>query len=409
MYDAVVIGARCGGAATAMLLARKGHRVLLVDRATFPSDIPHGHFIHRSGPTRLARWGLLDRVLATGCPPITSFTTDFGDFPLVGNDLSVDGVPFACGPRRAALDRVLVDAAVEAGAELRSGFSVESLTMDGGRVTGIRGGDRRAGASVTERARITIGADGRNSHVARAVGAPEYDTVPTLTCWYFSYWADVASESVEVYDCHGRACFAFPTNDNLFALLMAWPISELAMVRADIERQFLAAVDGLPALSERVRAGRRADRFYGATDLRNFFRKPYGPGWALVGDAGAHKDPYLALGICDAFRDAELLSDAIDDGLAGRRDIEDALQDFERRRNEASLPDYRLNLERARLGPIPPEQRALRAALHGNAEATRQFYLTIEGLAPREVFFAPENIGRLMAAARQRPSPVGQA
>jgi flavin-dependent dehydrogenase len=147
MYDAIVIGARCGGAATAMLLARKGHRVLLVDRATFPSDIPHGHFIHRSGPTRLAKWGLLDRVLATGCPAITSFTSDFGDFPLVGNDLSVDGVPFACGPRRTALDRVLVDAAVNAGVELREGFSVESLTMDGDRVTGIRGGDRRAGTS----------------------------------------------------------------------------------------------------------------------------------------------------------------------------------------------------------------------------------------------------------------------
>ena len=408
MYDAIVIGARCGGAATAMLLARKGHRVLLVDRATFPSDIPHGHFIHRSGPTRLARWGLLDRVIATGCPAITSFMTDFGDFQLVGNDLSIDGVPFACGPRRTALDRVLVDAAVEAGAELRTGFSVEALTMDGDRVTGIRGGDRRAGTSVTEHARITIGADGRNSHVARAVGAPEYEAVPSLTCWYFSYWADVPGESVEVYDRHGRVCFAFPTSDNLFAVFIAWPISELAVVRADIERQFLAAVDSLPGLAERVRAGRRADRFYGATDLRNFFRKPYGPGWALVGDAGAHKDPYLALGICDAFRDAEMISDAIDDGLAGRRDIEDALQDFERRRNEASLPDYRLNLERARFTPMPPEQRALRAALNGNDEATRQFYLTIEGLAPREVFFAPENIGRIMAAAGQRPSPVGR-
>jgi flavin-dependent dehydrogenase len=409
MYDAIVIGARCGGAATAMLLARKGHRVLLVDRATFPSDIPHGHFVHRSGPTRLARWGVLDRVIATGCPAITSFMSDFGDFPLVGNDLSVDGVPFACGPRRTALDRVLVDAAIEAGAELRAGFSVESLTMDGDRVTGIRGGDRRTGTSVAEHARITIGADGRNSHVARAVGAPEYEAVPSLTCWYFSYWADVPGESVEVYDRHGRVCFAFPTNDNLFAVFIAWPSSELAMVRADIERQFLAAVDSLPALSERVRAGRRADRFYGATDLRNFFRKPYGPGWALVGDAGAHKDPYLALGICDALRDAELISDAIDDGLAGRRDIEDALREFERRRNEASLPDYRLNLERARFTPIPPEQRALRAALKGNAEATRQFYLTIEGLAPREVFFAPENIGRIMAAARERPSPVAHA
>src|SRR5580765_7884216 len=174
MYDAIVIGARCSGAATAMLLARKGHRVLLIDRAMFPSDIPHGHLIHRGGPRRLASWGLLDRVIATGCPAITAMSSDLGDFSLGATNLAVDGVPVACGPRRTALDRVLGAAAVEAGAELRAGFSVEGLTTDGDGVTGIRGGDRRAGTSVTERGTLTIGADGRNSHVARAVGAPEY-------------------------------------------------------------------------------------------------------------------------------------------------------------------------------------------------------------------------------------------
>lgn len=398
MYDAIVIGARCGGAATAMLLARKGHRVLLVDRASFPSDIPHGHLIHRGGPKRLARWGLYDRIVATGCPALVSMTVDLGDFPLSAMDLAVDGVPVAIGPRRSALDRVLVDAAVEAGAEFRAGFSVEALAKEGDRVAGIRGGDRRAGTSVTERAAITIGADGRNSHVARAVGAAEYEQVPSLTCWYFSYWADVVGDSLELHDRHGRAIFAFPTNDHLFAVFVAWPISELAVVRADIERQFLAAIDGVPALAERVRAGRRADRFYGATDLRNFLRKPYGPGWALVGDAGCHKDPYLALGVGDAFRDAELLANAIDDGMSGRRGLEEALADYERQRNEATLPDYRMNLDRARFTPMPASERALRAALHGNRHATRQFFLTIEGLAPREAFFGSENMGRLMAA-----------
>ena len=404
MYDAIVIGARCAGAATAMLLARKGHRVLLVDRATFPSDIPHGHLIHRQGPQRLARWGLLDRVLQTGCPGLTTITTDMGDFPLVATEVSADGVPAACGPRRTALDRVLVEAAVEAGVELRAGFSVGGLPTDGGRVTGIRGGDRRSSTVVTERAAITIGADGRNSHVARSVEAPIYEEVPTLTCWYFSYWADAPSNGLEIYDRHGRVIFAFPTNDDLFAVFVAWPASELSMVRADIERQFLAAVDGVPSLAERVRAGRRADRFYGATDLRNYLRKPYGPGWALVGDAGCHKDPYLALGLCDAFRDAELLADAIDDASSGRIAVEDALADYERRRNAATLPDYRLNLERARFTPLPSEQRQLRAVLRGNAEATRQLFLTIEGFAPREQFFNPENMGRLFAAAAGAPA-----
>jgi flavin-dependent dehydrogenase len=403
MYDAIVIGARCSGAATAMLLARKGHRVLLVDRASFPSDIPHGHLIHHGGPKRLASWGLLDRVLATGCPAITSMSSDLADFSLGASNLAVDGVPVACGPRRTALDRVLVDAAVEAGAELRAGFSVEALTMDGDRVTGIRGGDRRAGTSVTERATLTIGADGRNSHVARAVAATEYEQEPSLTCWYFSYWADVPSETLEIHDRHGRAMFAFPTNDDLFAVFVAWPASELSLVRADIERQFLAALDGVPSLGERVRAGRRADRFYGATDLRNFLRKPYGPGWALVGDAGCHKDPYLALGITDAFRDAELLANAVDDGLSGRRDLGEALADYERRRNESTMADYRSNIERARFTPVTQTERMLRAALHANVEATRQFFLTVEALAPREVFFGPENMGRLMSAV---PQPV---
>jgi flavin-dependent dehydrogenase len=127
MYDVIVIGARCAGASTAMLLARKGYKVLVVDRATFPKDIPHGHFIHRQGPQLLHRWGLLDRIVATNCPPVTSFTTDDGGITLAGRNLMVDGVAFGYGPRRIVLDKILVDAAVEAGVELREGFTVESF------------------------------------------------------------------------------------------------------------------------------------------------------------------------------------------------------------------------------------------------------------------------------------------
>src|SRR5262245_20700116 len=117
MHDVIVVGARCAGASTAMLLARWGYRVLLVDRATFPSDIPHGHFIHRQGPRRLARWGLLDRIVATNCPATTTSVMDLGDSALVGTELTVDGVALGYGPRRSVLDKVLIDAAVEAGAE----------------------------------------------------------------------------------------------------------------------------------------------------------------------------------------------------------------------------------------------------------------------------------------------------
>jgi 2-polyprenyl-6-methoxyphenol hydroxylase-like FAD-dependent oxidoreductase len=182
MYDVIVVGARCAGSATALQLARKGHHVLLVDRASFPSDIPHGHFIHRHGPARLQRWGLLERIVATGCPPVRTMTTDFGDGALTGRDLEVDGVALGYGPRRAALDAVLVEAAVESGAELREHFVVEEFVTDGDQITGVRGHTGHDRALVTELATVTVGADGRNSRLARAVQAPAYEMTPPLTC-----------------------------------------------------------------------------------------------------------------------------------------------------------------------------------------------------------------------------------
>src|SRR5262245_8289941 len=164
MHDVIVIGARCAGAPTAMLLARKGYKVLLVDRATFPSDIPHGHFIHRHGPRRLASWGVLDRIIATNCPAVSSTVMDFGDFPLAATGLVVDDIALGYGPRRAILDQVLADAAIEAGVELRMGLNVEELTATGDRVTGIRG-RTSSGTPMTETASIVVGADGRRSRV----------------------------------------------------------------------------------------------------------------------------------------------------------------------------------------------------------------------------------------------------
>lgn len=403
MYDAIVVGARCAGAAAAMLLARKGYRVLLLDRATFPADIPHGHFVHRGGPARLARWGLLDRVLATGCPGLTTCTSDYGDYRLVGRDVAADGVPFACAPRRAALDAVLARAAAEAGAELRQGFVVDGYTRAGDRVTGIRGRALAGGGVWAESATITIGADGRNSRLARAVEAPAYEDTPPLSCWYFSYWSGVAADGLEVHVLGDRAIFAFPTNDDLFCVMVDWPAAHLPHVRADVERELMGVVDRVPDLSDRVRAGRREERSYGATDLPNFLRRPWGPGWALVGDAGCHKDPFLALGICDAFRDAELLADALDDAFAGRRPLHEALADYHRLRDEATLTDYRRNLHFARFLPPPPEFLALRAAVRGDPGAMRRLCLMTEGLLSREEFLTEGMRQRLSAAAPARP------
>ena len=401
MYDVIVSGARCAGAPTAMLLARMGYEVLLVDRATFPSDVPHGHLIHREGPHRLKAWGLLDRVAAT-TPPITTVTTDFGDHPLTGIGLGRDGVALGYGPRRWALDRILVDAAVEAGAELRTRFRVREFIAQGGRITGIRGRDPH-GRTVAEHAIVTVGADGRHSLLARTVEAAAYDETPPLACWYFSYWSGVADRGMELYHRNGTAIFAFPTTDGLTAVFVAWPMAALDAVRRDVEGRFLAALDQAPALGERIRAGRREERFLGAADLANFYRTPSGPGWALVGDAGFHKDPYLALGMSDAFRDAELLAEAIDAGLSGRRPIEEAMADYERLRNQASAADFRLNLELARLQPPSPEMTRVRAIVRGDQEATNRYFLAIHGLIPPEQFFNPTNLERL---ARRRAVAV---
>src|SRR3954447_10507126 len=137
-YDVIVVGARCAGSPVAMLMARKGYRVLVVDRATFPSDTISTHCVQPLGVAALKRWGLLNRLTASGCPPIDTFAFDFGPFTITGAPGTED-FPVAYAPRRILLDKMLVDAAAEAGAEVREGFNVESVVVDGDRVVGIRG------------------------------------------------------------------------------------------------------------------------------------------------------------------------------------------------------------------------------------------------------------------------------
>jgi flavin-dependent dehydrogenase len=304
-------------------------------------------------------------------------------------------VAWGYGPRRRQLDQVLVQAAIEAGAEFRPNFVVNGCIWDGEKLVGIRGRDKRRATNGREYAHITIGADGKNSFLAHDVGAPSYEEVPALTCWYFSYWSGVPTEGFELYVGNKRAIFSFLTNDNLFAIFIAWPTEEFHSVKADIEGQFMRAVDLFPEFAERVRSGRREERFYGTADLPNFLRCPFGPGWALVGDAGCHKDPIGALGICDAFRDSDFLVDAVHEGLTGQRPLGEALMSYERRRNEATMPEYYDNISRARFSPLSAEFLQLRLALRGNQEDTDRFILAREGLIQPEEFCNSETLERI--------------
>ncbi len=394
MYDVIVVGARCAGSPTAMLLARKGYRVLLVDRAGFPSDALSTHYIHQPGVATLNRWGLLERVIASGCPPVEKQILDVGPFAIAGTPPPVDGIKAGYAPRRKILDMILLDAAIESGVEVRENFSVEELLTHGGRVTGIRGRSK-AGVPSEDAAYFVIGADGIHSVVARLVEAPRYDEQPALNCTYFTYWSGVNLSTVEMYMRPERMIIGAPTNDGLTLTIVYWPEIDFPMVRANVGVEFMRALDLVPEFAERIRSGTRVEMFRGSGDLRGFFRRPYGPGWALVGDAAYHKNPITAAGITDAFRDAELLVDAVDDTLEGFVPAEVAMAEYERKRNKTALPLYRMTCDMAKLhAPVPETQRLL-AALRDNEEESGRFLGTLAGSVPIREFFSPAHLGRI--------------
>jgi flavin-dependent dehydrogenase len=334
--------------------------------------------------------------IAARTPAVTSMIFDAGDFPLRARDLVEGDIAWGYGPRRTTLDKILADAAVESGAELREGLTVDEYVFDGDRVVGIRGHDR-SGTRADERATIVVGADGRHSGLARAVQAPTYRETPPLACYYFAYWDSVESEDFELYlrPDERRVVFSFKTEDHLFCIFVGFPIEEFREIRRDVERSVMKTIDMLPDFGARVRAGRRVGRFCGASDLPNFYRKPYGPGWALVGDAGLHKDPFLALGICDALRDVEFLAGAIGEGLAAKRPMQEALADYEKRRNEASAADYEENMAMARFEPPRAELLAIRAAVRDKPEEATRLMKARNGMIEPAEFFNPENLQRL--------------
>ena len=397
-YDAIVIGARCAGSPTAMLLARKGHRVLLLDKARFPSDTMSTHLVHPPGVAALARWGLLDRLEATGCPPVPTYSYDFGPLTIAGSPRPVDGVAHGYCPRRTVLDQLLVDAAVQAGAELREGFVVDELLSSGDCVTGIRGHEK-GGPPITERARVVIGADGRHSLVAKSVGPEQYDERPSHLAMYYAYWSDLPVDGFDttIRAEHRRGWAAAATHDGLTVLPFAWPVEEFQANRGDIEANFFAAIALAPAFAERVHAATRESKFVGSAELPGYLRKPFGPGWALVGDAGYHKNPITAMGINDAFRDAELLTDALDDAFAGRRSYDAAMAGYQEARDRAVLPIYEFTDDFARLRPPPPELQQLLGAMAGNQEAMDGFVSVQASTLPAPAFFAPENLAGIMA------------
>lgn len=396
-YDAIVVGARCAGSPTAMLLAEQGYKVLVVDRSTFPSDTLSTHMIHSPGIAALRRWRVLDEVLATGCPSVDQYSFDFGPITIAGTQHgAVDGGRVSYAPRRTVLDKILVDAADRAGAEVREGFTVEDVLMEDGAVVGIRG-HSDGGTSVVERAQVVIGADGRGSQVVKAVQPAQYNAKPELQGGAYSYWSGLPVDGFEIVIRPDRGWAALPTNDGLTLLVVGWPAAEFAAFKTDVEANYLKTLEMAPAFAERVHGAKREDRFH-IGSVPNYFRKPFGPGWALVGDAGYNKDPITAQGISDAFLDAERCAAAIDAAFTGKTAFDGAMGRYQQERDSHALPIYDFTTQLATLEPPPAEMQQLLGAVYGNQTAMDGFVSITAGTMSPVDFFDPEHIGIIMGA-----------
>jgi 2-polyprenyl-6-methoxyphenol hydroxylase-like FAD-dependent oxidoreductase len=372
----------------------------VADKARFPSDTISTHLVHPPGVAALRRWGLLDRVVATGCPPIDTYRFDFGPFAISGAPGTAE-TPVAYGPRRTVLDKLLVEAASEAGVEIRQEFTVDEVLSENGRVTGIRGHGKN-GPTVTERARIVVGADGRHSVVADKVKPEAYHERPPILAGYYSYWSGLPMEGrFETYALPRRGFAAWPTNDGLTLVVGGWPMAEFEANKRDVEGNWMKMIGMAPAFAERLHAGKREEKFVG-TPVANYFRKPYGPGWALVGDAGYNRDYITAMGIMDAFLSAELCAGALNQSLSGTRPFDEAMGEYQRARDERVHPIFEFTCQLATLEPPPPQLQQVLGAVHGNREAMDGFARVNAGVTSPAEFFSPENVGRIFEAAGAR-------
>lgn len=355
--DVVIVGARCAGASTAMLLAAAGHDVLVVDRAAPGTDTLSTHALARTGVVQLHRWGLLPAVLESGAPAIREVAFHGPGGTVVRHIKDRHGVDHLVAPRRQILDGILQDAARDAGASIVHGVTVHDVTTgDDGRVTGIRASDDD-GRSIEIAARVVIGADGLRSRIARSVGAPMLDVRPSSGATHYAYFAG----DWRAMEYHlGDRAFAgvFPTHSGEACIWVCspedWAVRRRRLGRTPEAAFDLMIRDAAPELARRLSRSARTSGVRGMVRIPNHLRCPVGAGWALVGDAGYHRDAITGHGMSDAFRDAELLSEAVDRMLRGDESESEALTSYHRTRDRMLRDVFDLTCE---LAEFPPPDR----------------------------------------------------
>ncbi len=400
MYDAIIVGARCGGAPLAMQLTRAGNKVLLLDRMAFGSDIMSTHFIKRTGISRLVKWGLLDELMRFDTPRIGRQMLHVDGIRIEGAAPAYDGIAAEISPRRFYLDKVLVDAAMAAGVEARDRFSVTSLIVEEGRVVGIRG-KGADNLDVAARAKIVIGADGVRSMVANAVGAEMHIDAGSHTCARYAYFSGMRKNDDEVSlyinSEHRRFYITCPTNDGLEMVLLFWHKDQEDLLKGDTEAAWNESLALVPELEARVRAGKRESRFIGANYLPNFFRRAHGPGWALVGDAALHRDPITAQGISNAFTHADILAEELNRAFRGEISVDEAGANYDRRQFELLKPMFDYTVHMAMLQPPTAEMTGMLPILAQSRDAASAFFGAFMGSLPLASVFPPALIERFAA------------
>jgi 2-polyprenyl-6-methoxyphenol hydroxylase-like FAD-dependent oxidoreductase len=356
-HDVVVVGARAGGAATALLLGRLGHDVVLVDRTVFPADTLSTHQIARSGVVQLHRWGLLQAVLASGAPAIRQVT-----FTAAGESTSRAvkaraGVDLLVAPRRYVLDTLVAEAAARAGVHVRAGVTVTGVRLDdAGRTIGVSG-HNRAGIPVEIDARFVVGADGLGSRIARSVGAEIIEDRGDHGAAQYAYFTGLPWHGIELFIADRALAGVFPTHDGRACIWVCTPSVDAHAARrraASRTEAFTALLHcTAPDLAERLRTARRTSPVTGMLRTPNRLRQAHGPGWALVGDAGYHHDAVTGHGISDAYRDAELLATALHRALRRDADERSALAGYQRRRDRALREIFELTCAMAAYPPVP--------------------------------------------------------
>ena len=350
--DVVVVGARVAGATLAALLGDAGVRVLLVDRASFPSATLSTHFF-RGGQaiSVFRRLGVLDRLLALGAPPLRCEYTYIDDVAAeVGPPQDPGEIGYSLSVRREALDEVLVRrAAASPVVELAERARLDDLLWRDGRVVGVLlegPSGRRAVAAA-----VVVGADGRRSKVAKLVGADDQERRPGARTLYYRYVRGFASPGEEIgaeFSLRGdEIAYVFPSDDGFACVAVSSPKSLFSEFRASPSATLDTRIGRHRQIAERYEAALRDEAVLGTAPEDNYVRLPYGEGWALVGDAGMHQDPWSGQGIDMAAMHGAMLADELTLALHGDVDLLDALARYRTRRDEHGLEAWRETVTKA--------------------------------------------------------------